>query len=299
MLVDDNEAVVARCSLWWRGTPTPAGERAGLLGHYAAQDATAAAQLLEFACTHLADQGCTLAIGPIDGNTWQNYRLVIERGTEPPFFLEPDNPADWPGHFLNSGFTVLAHYYSALTPDLAHIDPGVAEVESTVHAAGIWLRPIRLDALTNELTSIHALSGECFRDGLLFTPIGRDEFLAQYRELAGVVQPELILLAAQGERLIGYIFAVPDLLQARRGQAIDTIIIKTLAVHPEFHGVGVGRLLAARCHETARGLGFRRAIHALMLDTSGARKISDRIAQPMRRYALFARDLRRVDGGHG
>jgi GNAT superfamily N-acetyltransferase len=299
MLMDDNEVIVARCSLWWRNTPTLAGERIGLLGHYAAQDERAATQLLDLAGTQLAHQGCTLAIGPMDGNTWQNYRLVTERGTEPPFFLEPDNPADWPSHFLNNRFTVLAQYYSALTSDLAHLDPGLAEVERAVHAAGMRLRPLRLDALTEELTCIHALSRECFRDSLLFTPIGRDEFIAQYRELAGVVRPELILLAEQGERLIGYLFAVPDLLQARRGQRIDTIIIKTLAVHPAFHGVGVGRWLAARCHETARSLGYRRAIHALMLDTSGARKISDRIAQPMRRYALFARDLRRTHGGPG
>ena len=37
------------------------------------------------------------AVGPLDGSTWRRYRLVTERGVEPPFFMEPDNPDDWPG----------------------------------------------------------------------------------------------------------------------------------------------------------------------------------------------------------
>jgi len=105
------------------------------------------------------------------------------------------------------------------------------------------------------------------------------------------VRPELILVAERRDQAVGYLFAIPDHLQAKRGQAIDTFIIKTLATHPAWKGSGLGRLLAARCHQTARALGFRRAIHALMEDRSRARNISDHIARPMRRYALFARPL--------
>jgi GNAT superfamily N-acetyltransferase len=217
--------------------------------------------------------------------------VLIEHGTEPPFFMEPNHPSGWPGHFLNSGFTVLAHYYSALNTDLMQQDQGLPGVLHRARSLGISLRPLCMDRLAEELGDIYELTIECFRDGLLFTPVSREDFLAQYLELRACVQPGLILLAEQSGRLIGYIFAVPDLLQARRGVAIDTVIIKTLAVHPEFRGAGVGRLLAARCHETAYGQGYRRAIHALMLDTSAARTISDRIARPFRHYALFARFL--------
>lgn len=291
MLRDEGGAVTARCSLWWNQTPPCAEHRLGLIGHYAVRDGQAAAALLRLACDQLASHGCTLAVGPMDGNTWQNYRLVVERGPEPPFFLEPDNPDDWPDHFVANGFAVLAHYYSALNTDLTRPDPALPEVARCVEALGVRVRPLCFDNLAGELSGIHALSTECFRDGFLFTPIGREEFLAQYLELRPHVRPELVLVAEQEGRIAGYIFAVPDLLQARRGQAVDTFIIKTLAVHPELHGAGLGRLLAARCHEAAAMLGYRRAIHALMQDTSGARRISDHIARPMRRYALFARPL--------
>jgi GNAT superfamily N-acetyltransferase len=205
--------------------------------------------------------------------------------------MEPEHPPEWPGQFLDNGFTVLARYYSALNTELLQPDPGLTDVLQNVESLGISVRPLRMDDLAEELTAIHALTIECFRDAFLFTPVSREDFLAQYLELQAYVRPELILLARQAGRLIGFIFALPDLAQARRGSAIDTMIVKTLAVHPEFRGAGVGRILAARCHEAAWGLGYRRAIHALMLDTSAARTISDRIARPMRQYALFAWSL--------
>ncbi|MGE5191930.1 MAG: GNAT family N-acetyltransferase [Deltaproteobacteria bacterium] len=294
MLVRQDQSVSARCALWWEQTPSHAGHRVGLIGHYAARDALAATRLLELACGQLAARGCTLAVGPMDGSTWQNYRLIVERGTERPFFMEPDHPDEWPGHFLDNGFTVLARYYSALNSDLSQQDRGLTEVLHRVESLGIGVRQIVMENLEEELTAIHGLTIDCFRDAFLFTPVRREDFLAQYLELQTCVRPELILLARQAARLVGFIFAVPDLLRARRGPDADTVIIKTLAVHPDFRGTGLGRVLAARCHKAARELGYRRAIHALMLDTSAARTISDRIARPMRRYALFARTLENI-----
>src|SRR5215469_11915876 len=117
-LLADGDNIVARCSLWWQGTPPHDGHRLGYVGHYAATDSAAARDLLGLACERLAEQGCTLAVGPMDGNTWQRYRFVTERGSEPPFFLEPDNPDDWPRQWTDFGFTPLAQYYSAVNPDL-------------------------------------------------------------------------------------------------------------------------------------------------------------------------------------
>src|SRR5262245_39955865 len=88
LLAWDGAAVAARCGLWFR--------QPGVVGHYFAASAAAGEAILAAACERLRGQGCTQAIGPMDGNTWERYRLVTERGDEPPFFLEPDNPDDWP-----------------------------------------------------------------------------------------------------------------------------------------------------------------------------------------------------------
>jgi GNAT superfamily N-acetyltransferase len=106
------------------------------------------------------------------------------------------------------------------------------------------------------------------------------------------VRPELVLLAERCGRAIGFLFAVPDMCQGRRGEAIDTVIIKTVAVLPDRSHAGLGGLLVARGHEIARSLGYTRAIHALMHETNTSRNISRHYARTMRRYALFGRTLR-------
>src|SRR5688572_23781145 len=81
---------VARASVWWTNVPRVAGEQLGVIGHFAALESSGAEELLNDLCRELSRHGCSRAIGPMDGNTWRRYRLLTERGTEPPFFMEPD-----------------------------------------------------------------------------------------------------------------------------------------------------------------------------------------------------------------
>jgi predicted N-acetyltransferase YhbS len=292
--VADGGNVVARCSLWWADAPPLAGQRIGAVGHYAAASADAAGPLLDHACQRLAANDCTLAVGPMDGNTWRRYRLLTDRGTEPPFLLEPDNPDDWPAHFTGSGFTPLAEYYSAVNDDLTQTDPRHGAVRRRIADRGITLRPLNPDRFEDELRAIHALSLASFTQNFLYTPIGEEEFLAQYRGVRPHVRPELVLMAEREGQLVGFLFMIPDLLQAKRGQPIDTVIFKTMAVHPEHRGSGLGGLLMALGHEAAHRLGYRRAIHALMHAANPSRRISGHTARTIRRYTLFARPLGRA-----
>ena len=283
--------IEARCSLWWTDPPAYPEHRLGLLGHYAARDAGAGRLLLDEACAKLAARGCTMAVGPMDGNTWNRYRLVTERGTEPPFFLEPDTPADWPGHFTDAGFTSLAEYYSALSTDLARRDPRMEEVAVRLNALGVTIRPLRVDQFAEEMGRIYDVSKVSFQRNFLYTPIRRADFLAMYEPVKPYVHPALVLLAEHEERPVGFIFTLPDLNQARRGEPIDTLIIKTVAVLPEERYAGLGSLLVARGHEIAEAAGFRRVIHALMHESNRSRRISGHYAETMRRYTLYSRRL--------
>ena len=291
-LMGDHGETAGRCSLWWRNTPSLPGHRLGLIGHYAAIDGVAARRLLQHGCAELAARGCTLAVGPMDGSTWRRYRLIVERGSEPVFFLEPDNPDDWPEHFRDSGFAPLAHYSSAINIDLSRFDPRLPEIAERLAAQGVRLRAFDPGAFEDELRGIYAVSGFGFRNNFLYAPLAEAEFIAQYRALRPHVRADLVFIAEHRGEPIGFIFAIPDLLQARRGQPIDTVIIKTVAVLPEHAGAGLGGLLVARVQEIARDLGYTRVIHALMHEVSHSGKISRHYARTMRRYALFARTLR-------
>lgn len=295
LVTDRHGQALARASLWWRHVPAYPGERLGLIGHYAAADDQAAAHLLAELCRRLAQEDCTLAVGPLDGSTFRAYRFVTERapgGQErPPFFLEPDQPDAWPRQFVAAGFEPLAHYFSAWGK-LPQSDPRLSELEERMRAHGITARPVDLAHFADELRRLYPVVLRSFQHNFLYTPIGEAEFLAQYHPLASHILPELALLAERQGDLIGFLFAIPDLAQARRGEGVDTVVIKTVGILPEYSGLGVGSWLVARCQQQARALGFRYVIHALMLEESRSRRISGRYAAPMRRYTLYARRLR-------
>ena len=291
MLPSERGAIRARCSLWWSRTPSLLGHRVGVIGHYAARDAAASGVLLERACRELGRRGCSVAVAPMDGSTWRRYRLVTERGGEPTFFLEPDNPDDWPDHFLALGFQPIAHYISAVNSDLGREDPRLSRIAERLSAQGIRIRPLDPRHAEDDLRRIYAVSAVSFRNNFLYTPIAEADFLAQYRALLPALRPELVLIAETTDQPVGFIFAVPDLKQAERGHPIDTVIVKTLAVLPERANAGLGSLLLATCQCTASRLGYARAIHALMHEQNISRNLSRRYAQPMRHYALFGRAL--------
>jgi hypothetical protein len=288
----------ASCSCWWGHLPPLDGQNVGAIGHYNAADDDSGAWLLNEACRRLRDEaGCGIVVAPMDGTTWQRYRLIIDRGTEPPFFLEPDNPDTWPSHLEAAGFAPLATYTSALNSDLTQADPRAAGAAERLAGRGVTIRTLDLAnpaAVNEDLRRIFKLSLVSFSKNFLYTPIDEDEFLAQYRAVLPVVRPELVLLAEdakhQGE-LVGFLFAVPDMLEMRRIGRVDTVIVKTVAIKPGLAYAGLGTLLTDRIHRDAHAHGFRRAIHALMHEDNVSRNISKRYATTIRRYALFAKRL--------
>jgi GNAT superfamily N-acetyltransferase len=285
----------AYCSLWWKETPTLASHRVGAIGHYAAAEDEAASALLAEATRFLRENGCTTAVGPMDGNTWRKYRFVVDprAAAEPPFFLEPLNPAAWPHQFESAGFTRLADYFSALNADLDRHDQRISPIAARLESAGVSIRPSRDTDLRDELKRIYAVSHIAFTRNFLYTELSESAFIAQYLPLLDRIQPDLVLLAERDGKLVGYLFAIPDLAQAARGDAIDTFIIKTVAILPDPELRGLGGVLVARMHQAGHRLGYKRAIHALMHEDNVSRNISSHYATTMRKYALFSRELER------
>ncbi|MCP4043108.1 MAG: GNAT family N-acetyltransferase [Gammaproteobacteria bacterium] len=293
LLQQDGDAG-ARCSLWWQDTPDYRGLRLGVIGHYAADDEASGTRILAHACERLREKDCTLAVGPMDGNTWRSYRLVTDRGQEPPFFLEPTNPESWPHQWLSSGFTPLAVYSSAVNSDLSVQDQRISRALLRFHDQGIRIRSLNPDDFNAELERIYAISVRSFNRNFLYTPMEKTEFLTQYRQIRPYIRPELALIAEDEHQPVGFLFALPDLAQAQRGVTMDTIIIKTVAVLPDRACRGLGTALVGHAQTIAHQTGFKRAIHALMHETNTSRNISAHYARTMRRYTLFSREL-----GHG
>ena len=291
MVAEADARIKARCSLWWTSTPAIPNECLGLIGHYAADSQAAATVLITHACWRLAMNGCSLAVGPMDGNTWRPYRLITKRDREPNFFLEPDNPDDWPEHFTANGFKPFKTYYSSLATDLSCPQPKIQLLSERLAKKGIQFRQLNLAYFEAELHRLYSLCLSSFSENFLFTPIGEQEFMNMYLPLKSLIRSELVLIAEYHDSPVGLVFGIPNHLQAERGETIDTLIVKLLAVHPAHRGIGLGSVLFARCHSAAQEQGYRRAIHTFMIEDNISRHISAHYARPIRQYHLFKKEL--------
>ena len=293
LAVDWQQHAPARCSVWWRDVPAHPTERLGIIGHYAANNDAAAAAVLEHALTVLGEHGCTYAVGPMDGSTFRAYRLVTAQAVDgparPPYFLEPETPPAWVGHFTQAGFAPVAHYVSSLAP--LRPDERLPGLRQQVAQAGIVLRPIDLTNLESELHRLYPVVTASFQHNFLYSPVEEGEFLAQYAAARSFTRQELVWIAEQEGNAIGFVFAYPDLAQQQRGEPIDTIVIKTLAVTPDMGGLGLGSLLTAEVQQAALELGYTQAIHALMISDNRSRRISEHYSRVMRKYALYGRQV--------
>ncbi|MDA9858713.1 hypothetical protein N9D23_11390 [Rubripirellula sp.] len=281
----------ARCSLWWREAPSILNGKAGLIGHYAAADADSAAALLGQCCQQLVKQGCNFAIGPMDQNTWRDYRFIIDDGVRPRFFLEPNSQAMWPEQFRRDGFKEIAWYTSSLVNDLNVRSRRLARVKTRMGKSGITIRNLNMDQLDSELKSIFAVVKRAFQENPFYVPVSEADFLEMYRPLEEMITTDLILLAEHHGRVIGFIFAVPDVSQASNGLKIDTVVVKTFGVFPDRIYGGVGQVLLEEVHHRAAAANYRYAIHALVRESAPMKKIIARYGVPFRRYALFGKEL--------
>lgn len=286
-----NDELLARCSVWWTNTPSLYAHRVGLVGHYAATDAESSSVLLDHALRDLARQGATIAIGPMDGSTWRRYRFVIDRGTESPFLLEPNQPAEWVDYFKHAGFRPLARYFSSLNPEIARSGPNLDAVTARLNKRGIHFRPLDMNHFDDDLRAIHRLSLVAFEKNFLYTPIAEPEFLQMYSAIRPLMRPELTLMAWHEDRLIGFGFAIADALRPKQGLPDDTLIVKTVAVDPAYFGRGIGTVLTDLCQQAGSRLGYRRGILALTYEKNVSLRIASRYGEVMRTYALFSRRL--------
>lgn len=284
---DRQGALQARCSIWHEARARPSS-----IGHYAAATDQAGQNVLEYACQALCRRGACKVVGPMDGTTWRKYRWVTQAGDRPPFFMEPSHPERYPLDWIAVGFKPSAQYFSAWCDDLSHVDPRLDRVRTRLAEAGVIIRSFSIANFTHELAGIHALSLATFADNYLYSPIDLDAFIAMYQPIRDRIVPDLIQLAEHEGRLVGYVFAIPDFAQAMRGQTVDTVIVKTVAVRSGRTYAGMGNLLVEQVHHLAQRMGMIHAIHALMHESNISVRLSGHYAKPFRRYTLFERELK-------
>lgn len=263
----------------FRDAPSLEGQRTAALGGFSCETLDAGAKVLREAMALLKAEGFEAVLGPMDGNTWAKHRLVVESDGRKPFLMEPSNPPHHVDAFEQSGLRIVSRYLSA-------IRPAVALDSTTAPPPGIVLRTLDPGKAEAELTRIHALSLEAFASNLFYQPIALEDFLASYRPILPMIDPELVLLAEdEAGALKGFLFAAPDFSEGPKPKAV---ILKTYASRVK----GGGSMLAGAFYARAQAKGFNDVINALMHESNlSATHSGNQGSRVFRRYALWGGSL--------
>jgi L-amino acid N-acyltransferase YncA len=263
----------------------------GYVGWYESSDAEAGTRLLAAAAERLLAEGARRVVGPLDGSTWHRYRVVMPRDQEiedgEPFLSEPRNPPGWSRQFEDAGFRPQLEYETRLVRR-PESDPDLSARRAALAERGVRVRPLDLANYERELRALYALSVAAFAANPFYTPIDFEEFAKLYAGLRPLLDPTLVRLAESREgRLLGYVFAFPDALAP---PARPRIVLKTLAVHHEARGFGLGGILVDDIHAIAAKRGAA-VLHALMQVSNVSETISRRSgSERLRRYVLYGRE---------
>lgn len=280
----------SQARLWSQVTPKYNGEKTAFVGRFHADTPKLGMELLEVIEHHLKSLGITYMVGPIDQNTWNNYRLVTKGFESPQFALESMTPPHLPEIFLKAGFNSIAKYKSTLVDT----DPGLTQLFSKtanrLKNEGVKIRSFDLSHPERDLTILYKISMQGFKNNFLFSKISQTEFKSKYRKLLPVIDPDLILIAEKDDIPVGYIFSLPNsYLESGRD---DTVVMKTLVRLSEPELKGLGQVLVGLTHELSYQKGFSKAIHALYKSDNLSSSFSSvNGAVDIREYDLYGKKV--------
>lgn len=244
--------------------------------------------LLEMAIAKCKELRAHCIIGPMNGSTWDNYRFAKEDSNRP-FFLEPVQKPYYNHQFMKVGFKPIGNYISNLDKDLIFDKNQLQKFEKHYLNKGAKFRNIDLMNIQNELMAIAKFCNEAFKNNFLFTPIDPKVFVKKYMRVASFFDEKLIWIVENSkEEIEAIFFAIKDIMDPLG----ETLIIKTMAIKPNSSFKGIATYLAKKTSQLAKENGFKKIIHALIIDGNMSGVASKKNAQSTyRKYALYGYEI--------
>ena len=288
-LLKDGENVVARASIYDNPLLQYAGHHAFSIGNYECTDRDEyAAVLLNHIVSVVKGRGGKCLIGPMNGSTWEGYRFLADHAN-PLFFTEPYHHLYYNTQFTTAGFEPIAQYYSNIDRGMELDNPEILARERDLKDLGVKIRPIDLSNFEAEIGRVYDFNLLAFKTNFLYTPISREAFMKKYMQTKAYINPDLTLLAEdKAGNVVGYFFCIPDFYNTKS----KTLIVKTLARHPDPQWRGLGHVIGNVIYRKAVELGYTSAIHSFLYEQGTSTKLSTHFSGThYRNYVLYGKHI--------
>lgn len=278
ILIDSGE-MLADVGLYYNNINND--KRIGYIGviHKLSRDITDIEEktLLKLAETYLTNRNVNKIIGPIDRDTWSEYRCKTMTLLDNTFYGEPSENAKSSYEALN--YKKKYKYFSILSNN---------EKKEEKIFKNITYRLVTEETLEKDIISIYNLSTDEFKNNLFYQTISKDNFIKQYTHLFYTLKP-IIMVAEQNNNIIGF------MLGFKGDNCIGnekTFVMKTIAVKTDFRGSGIGSELYKRVANIAFDNGYTRLIGALIHENNISYKITEKYSPKIiSEYALYEKEV--------
>ena len=289
----ENGEEKAKATCYFQNTPIVKNEKIGTIGELEILDKQYGEFLLEKCEEILKDKGLHYIVAPMNENTWGKYRTMKQSNGEPIFLLENVNPMSDNEILLKTGYQEIYKYTSTKGKlENAYQFQSIEMMRKKIQEEGITIRKFNKENYMEDLKKIYHISLKSFGRNPLYTSIDEEFFLRQYIPYVHLADEDIILLAEKDGKEIGFIFCIPDFEEAKRGQKISTIIVKTVAVIPEFQKLAIGNVLMSDIANIAKQKGFENWICAFMYANNTSQKMAKRNqTEVIREYALYGKKI--------
>lgn len=284
-----NGQPVARCCLYDNPALSYQEQKACCIGNFESiHDTTCSNELFRMVEADAKADAMEYIIGPMNGSTWDTYRLGITHN-QANFFSEPYYPEYYPNLFRAAGFEPIAHYLSNRDEGKDLHDERIRELEKRFIEKGIGFRNIDLQRYEKELNKLYAFCMEAFRNNFLFTSLPEESFIEKYMKVKPYIDPQYVIIAEdQEQNIVGFIFCLENVYDTTQ----KGMIIKTIAKHPSLRYGGMGNVLASKFKQRALANGYQYIIHAFMIEHNASKSLSQHFSgRVWKEYELYGKHI--------
>jgi len=186
---------------------------AGFFGFFECiPDLDVAAALFDTAAAWLDQRGKKRLIGPLNFCIYDEMGLLVEGFDTMPAVFQTHNPPYYVDLFTDLGFTKVLDWYALKINqrdiDVPRLEKRLQQVLKGQNLSFITYRPRELAKRARE---VYTLFNEAWHRNWGHVPLTDRQFKTFFHELKPLLRPELINLILDGDRLVDFNIAIPDI----------------------------------------------------------------------------------------
>jgi ribosomal protein S18 acetylase RimI-like enzyme len=230
--------------------------------------------LIEYA----RSKGITVLKGPINATAWHQYRAMSMTDTSPFFktelFCEPYYYDFLKAQHPSKEITYHSGYRKSFDFIIKATEPAYRQSQEQ----GFVISEIK-DISRQQLTEVLTISKTVFKDNWGYTDVSEESFGALYSSQKLDAYLNKIYFLLHDGKIVGYLSSLIE--------DPTTLILKTIAIFPEYQGKGLGNALVHKAHVDAREHGYKKIIYALVREDNKIKNFPKDEAVEFRKYSTF------------